>query len=67
MQKIRELLKTKPLLLNKAVHIGEPLQLYFGIKGKRWDGMGFYNEHWVSPAETERPAGLSKVENGCYW
>jgi len=51
----------------KAVHIGGPLQLYFGIKGKRWDGMGFYNEHWVSPAETERPAGLSKVENGCYW
>lgn len=51
----------------KAVHIGGSLQLYFGIKGKRWDNRGFYNEHWVSPGDAERPANLSKVEGGCYW
>lgn len=51
----------------KAVHIGGPLQLYFGIKGKRWDNMGMYNEHWVSPNKNERPANLTKVEDGCYW
>lgn len=51
----------------KAVHIGGPLQLYFGIRGKRWDNAGLYNEHWISPAENERPKNLQAVENGCYW
>ena len=51
----------------KAVHIGGPLQLIFGIKGKRWDNMGFYNEFWVSPRAEDRPEGWEKVEGGCYW
>lgn len=51
----------------KAIHIGGPLQLFFGIKGKRWDNSGLYNEFWISPSNNERPAGLNKVEGGCYW
>lgn len=51
----------------KAVHIGGPLQLHFGIKGKRWDNRGLYNDYWISPSDSERPNNLSKVENGCYW
>ena len=51
----------------QGVHIGGPLQLYFGIKGKRWDNYGFYNEYWVNPDESEKPQNLNKVEGGCYW
>lgn len=51
----------------QGIHIGGPLQLYFGIKGKRWDNYGFYNEYWVNPDESEKPKNLEKVEGGCYW
>ncbi|WFR56794.1 hypothetical protein QA584_24800 [Anaerocolumna sp. AGMB13025] len=51
----------------KAIHVGGMLQLYFGIKGKAWNEMGIYNEHWTSPTETERPEGYKKVEAGRYW
>lgn len=51
----------------KAVHIGGPLQLYFGIKGRRWENLPFINEYWVNPSEKEKPANLQKVEGGCYW
>ena len=51
----------------KAVHIGGSLQLYFGIKGKRWDNSNLYNEYWISPSTEEKPRNLNKVEDGCYW
>jgi hypothetical protein len=51
----------------KAVVVGGALQLFFGIKGKRWDKGSLYNEHWVRPAEHERPRGYKKIEGGCYW
>ena len=51
----------------QGIHIGGPLQLYFGIKGKRWDRYGFYNEYWVTPDESEKPKNLERVEGGCYW
>lgn len=51
----------------KAVHIGGMLQLFFGIKGKAWNKLGVYNEHWTSPKETEKPVGYQKVEAGRYW
>lgn len=51
----------------KAVHIGGSLQLYFGIKGKRWDNSNLYNEYWISPSAEEKPRNLNKVEDGCYW
>ena len=64
----------------QAVHIGGGLQLFFGIKGKRWEDIddtdcglpiGYYkkllaNPAWVRPDEyiTEQ---AKMVENGCYW
>ena len=51
----------------KAVHMGGATQLLFGIKGKRYDNLGIYNEYWVRPSENEKPKGLEKVEGGCYW
>lgn len=63
----------------QAVHVGGGLQLFFGIKGKRWEtdatpwGLPkdhynklFSNPAWVRPNEyvTEQ---TKIVENGCYW
>lgn len=54
-----------------SIHIGGTLQLLFGIKGKRWDGINLfcdlYNEYWVRPTEDLRPKNYKSVENGCYW
>jgi len=55
----------------KAVHLAGACQLFFGIKGKRWDDRPFYrklyNEHWTRPLEQETPAVYSSVEAGAYW
>lgn len=56
----------------KAVHLGGQTQLLFGIKGKRWETgheqiRRLFNSHWVYPSESERPAGLARVEGGAYW
>ena len=58
----------------QAVHIGGALQLMFGIKGARWEkqyppefGQRLFNENWVNPLPSERPAGYEIVEDGCYW
>ena len=55
----------------QAFHMGGATQLLFGIKGGRWDNhpvIGrLYNEHWVRPAESERPRSANIVEGGCYW
>lgn len=62
-----------PLLANlksggkKGLHLGGEIQLAFGIKGRRWDGKGLYNEHWVRPSPDETPPNFMKKENGCYW
>jgi hypothetical protein len=59
----------------KAVHLGGPTQVLFGIIGKRWEEdkingyvlTQFANEHWVRPSATETPTGIQNVEAGCYW
>lgn len=54
----------------QAIHLGGATQILFGIRGKRWDDSElnvYFNEHWVYPGEDEKPKGLGKVENGCYW
>jgi hypothetical protein len=61
----------------KAIHLGGSLQLYFGIKGKRWESVGYigekydystlFNEYWVRPLDEEKPQKIEKVEGGCYW
>ena len=57
--------------LNKqAVHVGDVLQLYFGIKGHRWDNHIFsnlYNNQWVRPMGDELPKNFFLCDNGCYW
>ncbi len=59
------------LLGRQAVHMGGALQILFGIKGSRWDGLPdvnrFYNEHWVRPRPEETPSQAGRVEDGCYW
>lgn len=59
-----------------AIYVGGALQLFFGIMGRRWLGSPFYARYfnvaktgvyWVKPAEQEKPAGIERVEKGCYW
>lgn len=56
---------------HKAIHIGGPVQLLFGIIGRRWAEQDFYanlmNEYWVRPSEDEKPKAASNVEGACYW
>lgn len=51
----------------KTLYVGGGLQLYFGIKGRRWDNYGWYNEYWISPKEHEIPKNKELAEGGCYW
>ncbi|MFM5997560.1 MAG: hypothetical protein ACKPCG_05050 [Dolichospermum sp.] len=55
----------------QSIHLGGATQILFGIKGKRWDEMQFfqslYNEHWVRPNQEETVQNYTKVESGCYW
>jgi len=56
-----------------AIHMGGCLQLFFGIKGKRWEHPSYgynhklYNEYWVRPTDDLKPQNYKSVENGCYW
>lgn len=55
----------------KAIHLGGQVQMMFGILGKRWEEIPYYqqfiNEYWVHPMEEEIPNNFKKVEEGCYW
>lgn len=59
----------------KAIHLGGVLQLLFGIRGARWESSDYFggkykilfNEYWIRPGGTLRPANASSVENACYW
>lgn len=55
----------------KAIHWGGMSQIWFGIKGARWDNKPtvnqFYNEYWTRPGKKETPQDNNKVEGGCYW
>lgn len=56
-----------------AIHCGGPLQLLFGIKGRRWEiempstGQKLFNEFWVRPNSEETIKNNQNIENGCYW
>jgi len=50
-----------------ALHLGGSLQLLFGVKGRRWDNTGIYNDHWVCPHPSDTPKNYQDVEEGCYW
>lgn len=57
----------------KALHFGGVTQLFFGIRGKRWENdphfpfTNFMNEHWIRPGKSETPGNAGIVEGGCYW
>jgi hypothetical protein len=55
----------------QAIHVGGALQIFFGIKGTRWDTFPpinkFYNENWSRPLPEETPQSYKSIENGCYW
>ena len=55
----------------QAIHMASYLQLFFGIKGKRWAGYEewnkYFNEYWVYPSDSETPVRKSVVEGGSYW
>lgn len=55
----------------QAIHWGGMAQIWFGIKGGRWDNKPhvnqFYNDTWVRPSDKETPTMNKNVEGGCYW
>lgn len=55
----------------QAVHVGGAIQILFGIKGSRWDGMPevnkYYNEYWIRPGELSKPDAGDMLDGGCYW
>ena len=54
-----------------SVICGGALQLFFGIKGSRWDERedyrALYNEYWTRVSSDETPPGHKQIEGGCYW
>ena len=54
-----------------GIHLGGPLQLLFGIRGRRWDQredfQPLFNEHWVRPQPEETPDVAASVDHGGYW
>ena len=65
-----------PLLANlkkegrKGLHTGGSTQLFFGIRGRRWNfysDLGVFNSHWIIPLPEDTPKDFQKKEGGCYW
>lgn len=58
-------------LEKKAIHLGGPTQILFGVKGKRWlefdNFKDIINDYFVFPDAEDKIENASKVENGCYW
>lgn len=58
-----------------AIHVGGILQLFFGIRGGRFDAASkkydylalYQTEAWVRPSAEETPAWNRQVEGGAYW
>lgn len=58
----------------KVIHLGGPTQIFFGIRGNRWDQRPFfqnlYNEFWIHPQPFETPdASILKhnADSSSYW
>ena len=53
------------------MHIGVITQIYFGIKGKRYETEYNYhktkcNDYWVRPLQEETPKNYNIIEDECY-
>lgn len=55
----------------QAIYIGGALQILFGIRGNRWDGIPevarLYNEYWVRPGDDNKPKSTKDLDDNCYW
>ncbi len=55
----------------QGIHLGGFLQLFFGIRGKRWELSPHHsllvNDHWKFPYEHEYPSNYQKLDHGSYW
>ncbi len=65
----------------KAIHIGGSLQLFFGIKGKRWENPMYgkeyfgtegvysklFNDYWIRAGQQSQIVNSEKVDDNCYW
>ncbi len=55
----------------QGIHLGGATQVYFGIRGRRFDSnpdvSPFFNEHWIRPLPQDTPGKKDNIENGCYW
>jgi hypothetical protein len=58
-------------LKKNSFFVGGCLQIFFGIKGHRWNINNnvncLYNEHWINVLEEDKPSNYKMIENGCYW
>ena len=61
----------KNKMKKNVIYVGGALQIWFGIKGSRWDTSQkmskMYNEYWIRTLKSEIPEGKEYVENSCYW
>jgi len=60
----------KNRMKKSCTYLGGSLQLFFGIRGKRWEDANwdFYNgPYWICPFEEDIPKNFKNLENGCYW
>ena len=54
----------------KGLHTGGSTQLFFGIRGRRWNfysDLGVFNPHWIIPLPEDTPKDFQIKEGGCYW
>ena len=53
----------------RAIYVGGILQMFFGLKGKRWldrkEANVHFNSLWKFPSE--KPENATNVEDSCYW
>ncbi len=59
------------VLDTSVIYVGGALQLWFGIKGKRWEENPkvkySVNEHWVNVLDEDKPKQPELAEGGAYW
>ncbi len=56
----------------QSVHLGGATQMLFGIRGRRWDNIPFFqqlvNDAWVHPDPSDKPPRWREMEEGgSYW
>jgi len=56
----------KTEMKTSAIHMGGPLQLLFGVMGKRWEHRDFNNEDWIRPSRQVN-GPFSPIDGRCYF